>query len=79
MFGHIHSSPYKFDGTDAGRSQSNLTPTQYDVGVDWNRFKPISYEKLIMKLELQVYNNVNMYDRTMRIDSCRDTIRSNSV
>ena len=61
LFGHIHSSPYKFDGIDADRSKTNLKPTQYDVGVDWNNFTPISYEKLIKILEKQVYENKNMF------------------
>lgn len=61
LFGHIHSSPYKFDGIDAGRSKPNLKPTQYDVGADWNNFTPISYAELIKKLEYQVNNKVNMY------------------
>ena len=63
LFGHVHSSPFKFDGTDAKRMQDNISPTQYDVGVDWNDFKPVSYEELIKKLEYQVKNNKTMYER----------------
>lgn len=62
LFGHIHSSPYLFEGTDAKRAKESLAPTQYDVGVDWNEFKPISYQELIKKLEKQVKENKNMFE-----------------
>jgi calcineurin-like phosphoesterase family protein len=62
LFGHIHSSPYLFEGIDAAKAKRILTPTQYDVGVDWNNFTPISYEEVIKKLKYQVDNKVNMYD-----------------
>jgi len=62
LFGHVHSSPFKFDGIDAKRMQDNIKSTQYDVGVDWNNFKPISYTDLIKRLEYQVENNKTMYD-----------------
>ena len=61
LFGHIHSSPYKFEGLDSSRSKKMLTPTQYDVGVDWNGFKPVSYDKLIEILRKQVSENKNMF------------------
>ena len=63
LFGHVHSSHFKFEGIDSKRMQNNITPTQYDVGVDWNDFKPISYEKLISRLEYQVKNNKTMYEK----------------
>ena len=62
LFGHIHSSPYKFDGIDAKKAKKMLTSTQYDVGVDWNNFKPVSYTDLIKRLDYQVENNKTMYD-----------------
>ena len=56
-----------------------LAPTQYDVGVDWNNFTPISYEELIKKLKFQVTNNVNMYGKTMYVDSCGNPTISNGI
>lgn len=79
LFGHIHSSPYRFNGIDSNRSKQTLTPTQYDVGVDWNNFTPISYEELIKKLEFQVTNNVNMYGKTMCMDSYGNSTISNRI
>lgn len=61
LFGHIHSSPIRFAGTDSDRAKIGLMPTQYDVGVDWNDYKPISYQELIVKLEDQVKENKNMF------------------
>ena len=61
LFGHIHSSPFKFDGFDSVRAKQSLRPAQYDVGVDWNNFTPISYQELIKVLEKQVSENKNMF------------------
>ena len=61
LFGHIHSSPYKFDGVDATIAKSRLQPSQYDVGVDWNDFRPISWEEVKKKIIKQKEQNVNMY------------------
>lgn len=61
LFGHIHSSPYKFDGLDAQIAKHQLQPSQYDVGVDWNDFKPISWEEVKQKIIKQKEENVNMY------------------
>ena len=61
LFGHIHSSPYKFEGIDAENAKQHLHPSQYDVGVDWNDFKPVSWREVIEKIKYQKENNVNMY------------------
>ena len=61
LFGHIHSSPYKFDGMDAQTAKSQLRPSQYDVGVDWNNFTPINWNFIKEKIKYQKDNNVNMY------------------
>lgn len=44
LFGHVHSRKAN-TGVDAGRLQY-LYPTQYDVGVDNNDFRPVSYEQV---------------------------------
>lgn len=61
LFGHIHSSPNKFDGLDAVIAKKSLQPSQYDVGVDWNNYAPISWREVIEKIKYQKENNVNMF------------------
>lgn len=61
LFGHIHSSPYKFDGVDASIAKKCLQPSQYDVGVDWNNFTPINWNFIREKINYQKNNNINMY------------------
>ena len=61
LFGHIHSSHSKFDGLDAVIAKKSLQPSQYDVGVDWNNFTPISWREVIEKIKYQKENNVNMF------------------
>lgn len=46
LFGHVHSGP-RNSGT--GKDDARLVhlfPTQYDVGVDNNEYRPVSYEQL---------------------------------
>jgi calcineurin-like phosphoesterase family protein len=57
-FGHIHMSKYKNTGTDTPRYEF-LLPSQYDVGVDLNDFKPISYKELKERIDFQIQNKVN--------------------
>lgn len=45
LFGHVHSGPRSKTGKDIPRL-SMLFPTQYDVGVDNNGFRPLSFEEL---------------------------------
>lgn len=51
VFGHIHTL---VDGTCSGFDGDvipRMRKTQYDVGVDQNNYKPISYEQLMQKLQ----------------------------
>lgn len=54
LFGHIHSGPNS-SGSDVSRS-SILYPTQYDVGVDNNDYKPISWKSIKEKIEFNIQN-----------------------
>lgn len=46
LFGHVHSGPRSLGiGKDDARLV-HLFPTQYDVGVDNNDYRPVSYEQL---------------------------------
>lgn len=61
-FGHVHLSNIKeFNlGKDAPRCLEMLFPTQYDVGVDFNNFTPISWFELNNRIMKQVEENNNL-------------------
>ena len=53
LFGHVHSGPASHTGLDHPRLNM-LFPLQYDVGVDNNDFRPISFAEVKAKIEAQV-------------------------
>lgn len=53
LFGHVHSGPLSHTGLDTPRLQ-HLFPRQYDVGVDNNDFRPVSFYKIKAKIEEQI-------------------------
>ena len=53
LFGHVHSGPGSSNGKDHNRLQY-LAPTQYDVGVDNNNFRPVSFWEVKEIIEKQV-------------------------
>ena len=53
LFGHVHSGPASHTGLDHPRLKM-LFPLQYDVGVDNNDFRPISFTEVRAKIEAQV-------------------------
>lgn len=53
LFGHVHSGPFSHTGLDHSRLNM-LFPLQYDVGVDNNDFRPISFADVKAKIEAQV-------------------------
>ena len=53
LFGHVHSGPMSKSGLDIPRL-AMLFPRQYDVGVDNNDFRPISFEQLKSIIEARV-------------------------
>lgn len=59
LFGHIHTSKFKNTGFDFQRLQY-LMPGQYDVGVDFNDYKPISWSEVDSKIQYQIDNRVNI-------------------
>ena len=59
LFGHVHTRKSN-TGIDAGRLQY-LYPTQYDVGVDNNGFRPVSYEQVRTKIQKQMEQSKNEY------------------
>lgn len=52
LFGHVHTNRYT-KGLDTPRL-SMLFPTQYDVGVDNNDFRPVSFENVRRIIEKQI-------------------------
>lgn len=52
LFGHVHTRKNN-TGIDAERLRY-LYPTQYDVGVDNNDFKPMSFEQVKAIIDMQV-------------------------
>lgn len=53
LFGHVHSGPLSHTGLDHPRLKM-LYPLQYDVGVDNNDFRPVSFAEVKAKIEAQV-------------------------
>ena len=53
LFGHVHSGPASHTGLDHPRLRM-LFPLQYDVGVDNNDFRPVSFAEVKAKIEGQV-------------------------
>lgn len=59
LHGHVHSGPGAA-GKDADRL-NHLFPYQYDVGVDNNKYTPISWEQVQEKIANQIENGVPHY------------------
>ena len=55
LFGHVHSGPFSRTGLDHPRLKV-LFPRQYDVGVDNNGYRPVSFEDVKRIIETQVAN-----------------------
>lgn len=53
LFGHVHSGPLSNTGLDLPRLKM-LFPLQYDVGVDNNDFRPVSFAEVKAKIEGQL-------------------------
>lgn len=52
LFGHVHTTKDKHQtGFDYERTHKFKTEYQYDVGVDFNDYKPISYDELLIKFK----------------------------
>lgn len=62
LFGHIHLSNVeeRNKGLDYKRCIDNLFPTQYDVGVDFNNFEPLSWYEVNEKILRQINENNNL-------------------
>ena len=63
LFGHVHTSPYTDEGLDQLRMKMLFT-SQYDVGVDNNGFKPVSWNDV----------DTIIHNQMMSLGMCRNTI-----
>lgn len=59
LSGHTHLSPYSISGKDISRMQSMMSWNQYDVGIDANNFKPVSFKEITEKIKYYHDNNTN--------------------
>lgn len=55
FFGHVHSGPNSKSGLDIPRLQ-HLFPMQYDVGVDNNDYRPVSFRQIQETIKQQLKN-----------------------
>ncbi len=53
LFGHVHSGPRSQTGLDIPRLRM-LFPLQYDVGVDNNNYRPVSFAEVKAKIDAQI-------------------------
>jgi len=62
LHGHVHISNFanRNNGMDCNRCFSMLFPTQYDVGVDFNDFTPISFHEVDEKIKKQIETKQNL-------------------
>jgi len=58
LFGHVHTTKTGYDGKDAERVAFNTFSTQYDVGVDLNEFKPISFNEVKLIIGKRISNSL---------------------
>lgn len=65
LFGHVHSGPLSGKGKDGDSGSGkdlprlvHLFPRQYDVGVDNNDFRPVSFKEIKTKIEVQIAKNL---------------------
>ena len=59
LSGHTHICKIRNTGKDFER-MNYLFPTQYDVGVDFNDYTPVSFKEVEEKIKFQIANNVNL-------------------
>lgn len=60
IHGHVHLAKENPKGQDIERVLKYEYPTQYDVGVDFNDYAPISWLDLNLKIQNQIKENKNM-------------------
>jgi len=65
LFGHVHSGP-KTGGCDRGRLKY-LFPSQYDVGVDNNNYRPVSWNEIKLIIEEQCKRKNSIKSKVMKL------------
>lgn len=60
LHGHVHVTRKAPKGMDIKRVLANEFPTQYDVGVDFNDYAPLSWKEVDEKIKEQIKENNNL-------------------
>jgi len=59
LFGHVHTTRTNRQGMDYEKMLSMSTPSMYDVGVDFNNYRPISWNVVKSTIIAQISRNLN--------------------
>lgn len=59
LFGHVHLRK-GITGSDAFIVEQRCRPNQYEVGVDLNGYRPVSFQNLKERIEYQIRHNCNV-------------------
>jgi len=59
LFGHVHLRK-GITGSDAFIVEQCCRPTQYEVGVDLNGYRPVSFHQLQERIDFQIKNKCNV-------------------
>ena len=62
LFGHVHTTKYLKKSCDFSRLELLCTPTMYDVGADFNNYKPIGFKELKQIINAQVEHKMNFIE-----------------
>lgn len=63
LFGHLHLKK-NYIGSDL-KNISNISPKQYDVGVDLNNYFPLSWNEIYDIINNQIKTNTTVYDKIL--------------
>lgn len=62
LFGHVHTTKYLKKSCDSKKLELLCTPSMYDVGADFNNYKPIGFKELKQIINGQINNNLNFIE-----------------
>lgn len=62
LFGHVHTTKYLKKSCDSKKLELLCTPSMYDVGADFNCYKPIGFKELKQIINEQKNNDLNFIE-----------------
>lgn len=62
LFGHVHTTKYLKKSCDSKKLELLCTPSMYDVGADFNGYKPIGFKELKQIINEQKNNDLNFIE-----------------